>query len=181
MNIRYIKPKKRHKRTHETSRVCLVSPDFTINLDMPLHKDGDDFTVRQSVLQLVPYDQDERKTLPRLVRSRRRLGSLKEKQDPEQFKTQVTNGLSDTSLRQRKTYEGTTKFVKIPVLGGIEPLQMLLQSPRLQNFTFRQIRSEQTKAKETDRVLSIQQNAHVLNIQVYHIVPRTRDTEIDGK
>ena len=114
---------------------------------MPLHKDGDDFTVRQSVLQLVPYDQDERKTLPRLVRSRRRLGSLKEKQDPEQFKTQVTNGLSDTSLRQRKTYEGTTKFVKIPMLGGIEPLQMLLQSSCLHS---KHKRSKQTQAKETE-------------------------------
>jgi len=60
---------------HETSRVSLVSPDFAINLDMPLHQDRDNFTVSQSILQPVPDDQDKRKTLPRLVRSRRWFGS----------------------------------------------------------------------------------------------------------
>lgn len=64
--------------THETSRVSFVSPDFTIDLDMPLHQDGDDFTVCQSILQPVPDDQDKRKALPRFVRSRRRLGGLQE-------------------------------------------------------------------------------------------------------
>ena len=72
------KPEERESRTHEASRVSLVSPDFSIDLDMPLHEDGDDLTVCQSVLQLVPDDQDEREALPRLVRSRRGLGSLRE-------------------------------------------------------------------------------------------------------
>ena len=61
---------------HETSRVGLVSPDFAINLDMPLHQDGDDFTVGESVLQPVPDDKNEGKALPRLVGSRRWLGGL---------------------------------------------------------------------------------------------------------
>ena len=64
--------------THEASRVSLVSPDLSIDLDMPLHEDGDDFTVCQSVLQLVPDDQDERKAFSRLVGSGRGLGSLQE-------------------------------------------------------------------------------------------------------
>ena len=61
---------------HETSRVGLVSPDFPIDLDMPLHQDGDHFTVSESVLQLVPDDKNEGKTLPRLMWSGRWLGGL---------------------------------------------------------------------------------------------------------
>ena len=85
---------------HETSRVGLISPDFAVNLNMPLHQDGDDFTVCQSVLQLVPDDQDERKAFSRLVGSRRGLGSLQE----TVFKTTcynayVMNGIETQVLR----------------------------------------------------------------------------------
>ena len=62
--------------THETSRVGLISPDFAVNLNMPLHQDGDDFTVGKSILQPVPDDKNKRKALSRLVWSRRWLGGL---------------------------------------------------------------------------------------------------------
>ena len=35
--------------------------------------------------------------------------------------------------RGQKTYKSTTEFVKHPMLRGIEPLQMLLQTSRLYN------------------------------------------------
>ena len=35
--------------------------------------------------------------------------------------------------REKKTYKSTTEFVKHPMVRGIEPLQMLLQTSRLYN------------------------------------------------
>jgi len=84
---------------HETSRVSLVSPNFAINKNMPLHQNSNDFTVCQSILQPVTDDKDQGQTLPRLVWSRRRLRR-----------------------------ESTAKLVKHPMLGSIEPLQVLLQT-----------------------------------------------------
>lgn len=55
---------------HETSRVGLVSADLSINHNMTLHKDRLHFTVRESIFQSVPQDEDQRQAFPGLVRTR---------------------------------------------------------------------------------------------------------------
>jgi len=57
---------------HETRRICGVSSDFAINLDVSLHHNAGDFLSGEGVLKTVSQENDQRQTFTQLVRSRGR-------------------------------------------------------------------------------------------------------------
>lgn len=65
---------------HESSRVSLVGPDLSVNLDGPLGQNGGDLTTGQSVLETVSEEDGQRKGLPKLVRTGGRSGSVSSRQ-----------------------------------------------------------------------------------------------------
>lgn len=124
--------------THEASRVGLICPNLSINKNMSLHKNGLDLTVCQCILELVSEDKNQGQALPWLVWPGWWLGGLVREEN-------YTNKNQDSRIQfiqfqtsffqQSFTYKRSTKFVKHPMLWGIEPLQMLLQSSCLLNTT----------------------------------------------
>ena len=56
--------------THETSWIGLVSPNLPINKDMTLHQNGLDFTISESILQLVSQYKDQRQAFSGFMGSR---------------------------------------------------------------------------------------------------------------
>ena len=95
-------------RTHETSRVALVGAHLAINRNEALHDDGHHFTVGQCVLQPVPQHNNQRKTFPLLVGSRRGLGGLKENDQTPRVRIVKLCNLTKT----RKTLEFQLNFTK---------------------------------------------------------------------
>lgn len=61
---------------HETSWVCSIGADFPIDLDEALHDDRLSFTAVQRILEAVSEEDDERKRVAQLVRTRRRTRSI---------------------------------------------------------------------------------------------------------
>jgi len=84
---------------HETNGVGLVSADLAVDVDQAVHEDGDNLLAGQSILQAVSEEKDEGQALASLVGTGRWLRG-----------------------------KDTRKLVKKPVLGGIQPLQMLLRA-----------------------------------------------------
>ena len=90
--------------THETSRERRVSADLSVHLHKTLHANHLHLVIRESVLQTVADDQQQRKTLSLLVGTTARLGS-----------------------------PNSSHLVEHPVLRGIQTLQVLLRTASLQN------------------------------------------------
>ena len=87
--------------THEAGGVALVDTSLAVNLDEALHEDGGHLLVGERVLQAVAQDEAQGKALAGLVGTGGGLGG-----------------------------EDAAQLVKHPVLGGIEPLEVLLGSAR---------------------------------------------------
>ena len=87
------------KDVHEAAWEVWVSAHTAINLDMAFHADHGGLLSSEGILEAVAQAQDNGKALAQLVGARRRAGC-----------------------------PHAAHFVKHPVLGGVEPLQMLLGS-----------------------------------------------------
>src|SRR5579871_3627553 len=61
---------------HETSWVCSICTDFTINFDEALHHDRFCLSCIQGILQTISKEDDERKRISKLMRTRRRARSI---------------------------------------------------------------------------------------------------------
>lgn len=82
---------------HESSGVGAVGADLAVDLDEALHEDGIDLAGVEGVLQPVTDEDDERETVPQLVRTGRWARGI-----------------------------GTGQFVQEPVRGGAKALLVLL-------------------------------------------------------
>jgi hypothetical protein len=91
--------------THETSRVVRISSDLSIYSNVSVKADHLSLMTSESVVQSVSQHNNQRKTLTKLVRSSGRTGG------PD-----------------------TSQFVKHPMLGCIQTLQMFLRSASLYNI-----------------------------------------------
>ena len=63
--------------THETTWVCLVSPDFAVNLDQFLLQDRHTLIVVESILQAVTQKDNQGQTFPSFVWPSAGFGCLK--------------------------------------------------------------------------------------------------------
>jgi len=61
---------------HETSRVCVVSSDFSIHLDETLHHDSSNLTAGQCIFQTIPEENGQREAFAQFVGTRRGTGSV---------------------------------------------------------------------------------------------------------
>lgn len=62
-----LKGKTKKYLTHEASRVCDVSPDFSVNLDQTLFQDLLHLIISQGILKAIPEENNQWQTLAQLV------------------------------------------------------------------------------------------------------------------
>ncbi len=110
-------------QTLETSREGRISPDLSVNLDVPLHQNESDLTLGKGILEAVSDENDEWEALPELVGTRRRSGGL--------TLMQLIDGTTRAGREFKNTYKGATHLVQHPMAGGGQPLQVFLWSTRL--------------------------------------------------
>ena len=80
------------ERTLESTRVGLISPDFSIDFDQALLDDSSDFTASKSVFQPVTEKDGERQRFAKFVRTGGRTGSLKFTNDQTRLRLSKLSG-----------------------------------------------------------------------------------------